>query len=100
MLAENGKLLNYIDGEWCPSNSSETLEVYNPATRELLGKTPISGKNDVDRAAESAQKALVQWRKVPATERIQYLFKLKTLLEENFEDLARLITIECGKTSG
>ena len=47
---------------------------------------------------QSQQKALQEWRETPATDRIQYLFSLKQLLEENLDSLAQTITIECGKT--
>ncbi|MFN3309248.1 MAG: CoA-acylating methylmalonate-semialdehyde dehydrogenase, partial [Anaerolineales bacterium] len=53
---------------------------------------------EVNEAAQAAQKALTSWRETPPGDRIQYLFKLKNLLEENFEDLSRQITMECGKT--
>ena len=70
----------------------------NPATQEVLGKTPLSPASEVDDAAQAAAQALLEWRHIPVTERVQYLFKLKFLLEEQFEDISRLITMECGKT--
>lgn len=89
---------NYINGEWCDSSASCYADVINPATAELLAKVPLGTVADVKMAAEAAALAFVSWRRTPATERVQYLFKLKVLLEENFEDLARTITLECGKT--
>ena len=91
---------NYIEGQWRESASSETLAVINPATGEELGRTPLSPAAEVDAAAQAAARAFPQWRRVPVTERIQFLFRLKMLLEENFEDLARTITMEAGKTLG
>lgn len=96
----NGKLLNYIEGEWRPSRAAEFLNVVNPATMELLGQVPLSPPTEVDEAAQAAAVALPGWRRTPATERIQYLFRLKALLEEHFEDLSRMVTQECGKTLG
>jgi malonate-semialdehyde dehydrogenase (acetylating)/methylmalonate-semialdehyde dehydrogenase len=72
--------------------------VLNPATGEELGRTPLSPAAEVDIAVQSAQQAFPGWRRVPVTERVQYLFKLKGLLEEHFEEIARTITMECGKT--
>lgn len=64
----------------------------------MLGRVPLSTAVDVDRAAQAAQAAFGEWRAAPPTERIQYLFRLKMLLEEHLEELARTITRECGKT--
>ena len=89
---------NYIAGQWTRSVATETVPVLNPATGEELGRTPLSPAAEVDQAAQAAARAFPGWRRVPVGERIQYLFKLKTLLEENIEDLARTITMESGKT--
>ena len=92
------KVLNYINGEWVESKTIEFVDVINPATAELMGRTPLCSKAEVDAAAHAASQALPEWRRTPPTERVQYLFKLKNLLEEHFEELSRLITMECGKT--
>jgi len=91
-------LPNYINGQWCASNATEYLEVINPATAEILAQVPLSTVTEVDQAAQAAAEAFVTWRRTPPTERVQYLFKLKNLMDEHFEDLARTITLECGKT--
>ncbi|QSJ15553.1 CoA-acylating methylmalonate-semialdehyde dehydrogenase [Nostoc sp. UHCC 0702] len=91
-------LPNYINGQWCASQTTEYLEVINPASAELLAQVPLSPAFEVNQAADAAAAAFVTWRRTPPTERSQYLFKLKNLLEEHFEDLARTITTECGKT--
>ncbi|NMG08461.1 CoA-acylating methylmalonate-semialdehyde dehydrogenase [Brasilonema sp. UFV-L1] len=91
-------LPNYINGQWCTSIATEYLDVLNPATAEILAKVPLSPASEVNQATEAAAEAFVSWRRTPPTERVQYLFKLKYLLEENLEDLARTITTECGKT--
>ncbi|MBW4418351.1 MAG: CoA-acylating methylmalonate-semialdehyde dehydrogenase [Myxacorys californica WJT36-NPBG1] len=89
---------NYINGEWSTPTTDRYLEVINPATTESLGKVPLSSADDIDRAAQAASEAFKSWRRTPATERVQYLFKLKALLEDQFESLAHTITLECGKT--
>jgi len=89
---------NYIEGEWRSSSATELLPVINPATGEELGRTPMSRGADVDQAVRAAAAAFPAWRRVPVTDRVQYLFRLKPLLEDQFEDLARTITLECGKT--
>jgi len=102
-MPENGawkmeKILNYINGEWVESKATEFVDVLNPATAELMGRTPLSSKTEVDAAAGAASQAFSEWRRTPVQERIQYLFKLRDLLEASFDDLARTITMECGKT--
>jgi malonate-semialdehyde dehydrogenase (acetylating)/methylmalonate-semialdehyde dehydrogenase len=99
-MTANNKLLNFINGEWRPSSATDHLDVVNPATNEILGQTPLSLATEVDEAAQAAAAALEAWRRTPATDRIQYLFKLKNLMEEHFEEISRTITMECGKTIG
>jgi malonate-semialdehyde dehydrogenase (acetylating) / methylmalonate-semialdehyde dehydrogenase len=89
---------NYIAGQWRASGATETLPVINPATGQELGRTPLSPAAEVDQAARAAAAAFPAWRRVPVGDRIQYLFRLKTILEDNLEDLARTITMEAGKT--
>ena len=91
-------LHNYIAGDWKKSIGAETLEVDNPATQDTLAYVPMGDKSDVHDVVEAAKAAYPAWRNTPANDRIQYLFKLKFLLEENVEDIARTITLECGKT--
>jgi malonate-semialdehyde dehydrogenase (acetylating)/methylmalonate-semialdehyde dehydrogenase len=97
-MAQSARLQNYIDGQWVLSTAGEQLPVDNPATGEVLGQVPISPKAEVDQAAQAAATAFVEWRRVPPTQRVQYLFKLKGLLENHLEKLAETITLECGKT--
>ena len=92
------KILNFIDNQWIESRAAETIDVINPATGELLARTPLSTKDEVDQAAQAAQAAWWGWRKTPAQDRVQYLFKLKYLMDENIDDISRTITMECGKT--
>jgi malonate-semialdehyde dehydrogenase (acetylating) / methylmalonate-semialdehyde dehydrogenase len=94
------KLRNYVNGAWRASTATEFVEVINPATAEVLTSTPLSTRADVDAAVQTAAEAFPAWRRTPPGERIQYLFKLKNLLEERIDELARLITLENGKTFG
>ena len=91
-------ILNYINGEWRIPRSAEFLDVLNPATAAVLNQVPLSPKEEVDSAAAAAAAAFADWRRTPPTQRVQYLYKLKSLLEENIEELAHTITLECGKT--
>src|SRR5213079_1215539 len=97
-MIENGQLLNYIGGKWKRSRASEFLDVRNPATAETMVRVPLSPLDEVDEAVQAAQAAFPAWRRTPPGQRIQYLFKLKRLLDENFDEIARLTVDECGKT--
>lgn len=99
-MIDNNILQNYIGGSWRTSQATEFMSVVNPATAETLGRTPFSSAAEVDQAAQAARAAFPAWRATPPTDRVQFLFKLKNVLEENFEDLARTITLENGKTLG
>jgi len=92
------KVPNYFNGEWVESQSSEWMEVTNPATGEVIAQTPVSTASEIAFAIESAASAYPAWRRTPAEDRIQPLFKLKMLLEEHLDELGRIITQENGKT--
>jgi len=88
---------NFIDGQWTPSTAKETLLVINPATGDNLGSTPLSPAPDIAAAVEAAKRAFPPWRATPAVERARVLFRLKALLDQHHEELARTLTREHGK---
>jgi malonate-semialdehyde dehydrogenase (acetylating)/methylmalonate-semialdehyde dehydrogenase len=93
-------LKNYINGSWTESREQQTTNVVNPANQEILAKVPY-GENtvaDVNLAVAAAAEALIEWRDTPVMKRVQPLYKMKQLLEDNIDEIARLITLECGKT--
>ncbi len=92
------KILNYINGEWIEPNVKNYFDVINPATGEVIAKTPLCGSPEVDAAAKAAAAAFPDWRRTPVQDRIQYLFKLRDLLKANNDEIARTITNESGKT--
>ena len=89
---------NYINGKWADSKSSGLLDIINPATGHLLAKVPSGSKDDINDAAEGAHEAWPSWRNTPVLQRIQYLFKMKQILEKNSDEIAEICTKECGKT--
>src|SRR3712207_1109789 len=97
-MIQDGHLLNYVGGEWQRSQATDFVEVRNPASLETIVRVPLTPLDEVGRAVEAAQAAWEGWRRTPPTERVQYLFKLKNLLEEHYDEIARLTTDECGKT--
>jgi malonate-semialdehyde dehydrogenase (acetylating)/methylmalonate-semialdehyde dehydrogenase len=94
------ELKNYFGGQWVAAASNEVIPVHNPASNEIIGRVPLTSPEQVDHVVQAASTAFENWRRTPAATRIQPLFKLKNLLEENYDDIARLITNENGKTLG
>lgn len=97
MGVETLVLDNYIGGKWITSESHDFIDVTNPATGDVISRVAISTKRDVDLAVESAKHAFEEWRHVPLNQRIGYLSRLRGLLIENSEEIARTITVEHGK---
>lgn len=97
-MVKRQDVLNYVGGEWRRSAAAEWLDVYNPATAEVIARAPISPGAEVEDAVSAAAAAFPAWRRTPPVERVQHLFRLKRLLDEHLDELARTCTIECGKT--
>ena len=91
-------VLNYVGGGWRKSAAAPILAVVNPATAETIARVPESGAAEVDAAVVAAEQVRNQWRRTPPGERVQYLFALKQLLEDNLDELARTVVMENGKT--
>jgi malonate-semialdehyde dehydrogenase (acetylating) / methylmalonate-semialdehyde dehydrogenase len=89
---------NYINGQWIESKGTDFLDDMNPANGQILAKVPAGSGEDIKHAAEAAHKAWPAWRNKPATQRIQFLYKMKQLLEANADEIAEICTKECGKT--
>jgi malonate-semialdehyde dehydrogenase (acetylating)/methylmalonate-semialdehyde dehydrogenase len=89
---------NYIDGRFKSSTSPKQLDVHNPTTKEVIGRVPLSTTAEVDAAMQAARHTFDGWHRTPPVKRAQHLYKLKFLLEEHFEELAKSIITEHGKT--
>lgn len=98
-MTENLRVLsNFIGGKWVPAYSDKTEPVYNPATGEKIHATPLSTPADVNDAVQAAKSAFVSWSKTPVPRRARILFKYQQLLVEHWDELARLVTLENGKS--
>ncbi|PEQ10066.1 CoA-acylating methylmalonate-semialdehyde dehydrogenase [Bacillus toyonensis] len=91
-------LKNYIGGQWIESKSKQVEDVPNPATGETIARVPLSTKEDLDRAVATAKEAFQTWKKVAVPRRARILFRYQQLLIENWEELAKLVTLENGKS--
>jgi len=92
------ELRNFVGGEWRAARGRQLLDVVNPATQKVIARVPASTADDVDQAVRVAAAAFPAWRSTPPEDRIQYLFRLKELLEKHLDELGRLISAENGKT--
>jgi succinate-semialdehyde dehydrogenase / glutarate-semialdehyde dehydrogenase len=92
------KQANLINGEWIASHSGKTIAVTNPATGEVLGHVPNCGAEETKAAVAAAHAAFPAWRAKTAHERATIMFKLADLIKANVEELAKLLTMEQGKS--
>jgi malonate-semialdehyde dehydrogenase (acetylating) / methylmalonate-semialdehyde dehydrogenase len=88
---------NLIGGRWIKPDGP-SLPIYDPATGEVIEQVPISGAEAIESAVVAAGKAYADWSRTPVMERVRLMFRFKALLEEGFEDLARVVTRHHGKT--
>ncbi len=90
--------LNFIDGEWRPSETGRTFASVNPAdTRDVVGRFQQSSAADVAAAIRAATTAYPAWRRMPAPKRGEIMYRFGALLAEHKERLARAMTREMGK---
>jgi malonate-semialdehyde dehydrogenase (acetylating)/methylmalonate-semialdehyde dehydrogenase len=89
---------NFIGDEWCIPSAADWREIVNPATGETIARVPMSGVTEVSEAVRAAREAFPAWRATPVVQRCRYLFRFKTLLEQHFDDIARIVVQENGKT--
>src|SRR5438045_870545 len=89
----------YINGAWERPEGQRTGTVMNPATGAVLAEVPFANASSVDRAVRAAHQAFLKWRDVPVVDRVQVLYRYKTLLDKNANEIADILTRENGKTT-
>ncbi len=94
------RILNLIDGQFRPPCSGRYLPDVDPATGQVIAEIADSGTEDVDAAVAAASRAFASWRRTPAEERSERLIRVAELIEENFDELARLESQDSGKPVG
>jgi len=99
-LKESSLVFNQgiIGGKWVDAKSGATISVFNPATGEELGTVPEMGVEETKEAIDAAGKSFAAWSKTTAKQRHDILVKFYNLMKEHEDDLARIITLENGKT--
>lgn len=87
-----------VGGQWQRPAVEEWGNVYNPSAGEVINRVPMCGAREVDAAVQAAQAAYASWSITPATKRADILFRYRHLLDERFEELSKIISLENGKT--
>ena len=98
LMSQPETLQNFVGGRWIPSQTTEFVNVHNPALGTVIARTPLSTRADLDSAVQAAAKAFPAWRDTPVVLRARSMFKLVNLLEQHFDEIARIVTTEHGKT--
>jgi malonate-semialdehyde dehydrogenase (acetylating)/methylmalonate-semialdehyde dehydrogenase len=93
-----GVLKNFVNGEWVESTSDKAIDIENPSTGEIIGQVPMSTADETKAAIEAAHEAWRSWRETPPITRARIFFRLKELMEKHFENVARIMVQEQGKT--
>src|SRR5512133_1487574 len=90
------ELRNYVGGDFV-ATPRPLLDVHNPSSGDVISRVPLSTTAEVDAAVQAARVAFPAWAATPIKERVQVFYRYKTLLEQNIDELAALITEENGK---
>ena len=85
-------------GQWHESTTSRFGPVYNPSTGKVIAQTPMCTTTEVDQVVQTAADALPDWAQTPVIERARVMFEFRDQLNRHFDELARIITREHGKT--
>jgi len=97
LSADGGRNGGYIDGQWTRGDGGKLLDVFNPATGDVIAQVPDMGKSDVLTAVSAAERAFPAWAAKAPVERAAILRKMFELMHKNMDGLAALLTAECGK---
>lgn len=87
----------FIDGTWVTSASGDTIDVVNPSTEEIVARVQNGTVGEAQQALEAAERAQKSWKKVPARQRAELLYKLAGEIKAHAEELAKLLVKEQGK---
>ncbi len=94
---EIARISHWIGGTSVPGESGRSGPVYNPATGRQTGAVDFASVEEVDRAVQTAKEAGLAWRTVSLSRRTDIFFRIRKLVDEHREDLARILTLEHGK---
>ena len=90
----------FVNGQAVASESGKYADIFDPSTGQVIARTPLCTQEEVNRAIEAARNAYPGWSNTPAIKRVQVLYKFRDLIDENLDELTRLVcrrTARCGK---
>ncbi|MEM4303619.1 MAG: CoA-acylating methylmalonate-semialdehyde dehydrogenase [Candidatus Caldarchaeum sp.] len=93
-----GRLRHFVNGEWIDSRTEVWRPVYDPGAGRVIAEVPYATDEEVNAAVEAAAEAFEKWSRQPFLERVKYLFQMKRVLENRFDELAAINTLNHGKT--
>jgi malonate-semialdehyde dehydrogenase (acetylating) / methylmalonate-semialdehyde dehydrogenase len=99
MNKNTNSVSHFVNGKW-DHTANNYFDHHNPSTGGPLAKVPMASTQLVNKSVETAQKAFEQWANTPVVKRAQIFYKYKDLLESQFDDLAKLLSLEHGKIVG
>jgi aminomuconate-semialdehyde/2-hydroxymuconate-6-semialdehyde dehydrogenase len=91
------RLANFIGGEFVAPQSDQYLDDVDPSTEEVIAQIPDSDERDVDAAVQAGKRAFPAWSRTTAAERSRLLLKLADAIEQNFDELVELESLDSGK---
>ena len=86
-----------VGGEWIEAKSGKRFDVYDPGSGKVWATAPDCGPDDTDNACKAANEAFQSYRKTTPKQRGQWLLKWDGLIRKHRDDLANIVTYECGK---
>ena len=99
LTAQLSEVKNFINGQF-ERNGQKAMDVINPADGSIIATLPLSTYQDVDKAVQAAKNAFPSWSAMTFKERVQIFFRYRSLLEDNMDELTKLVQLENGKTYG
>src|SRR5947207_2367376 len=98
LIFSTGEVLGSQSVAWIKLSNERSGQVYNPSTGQVIGSVPFATVAQTGKVVEAAAAALPGWGETPVVERARLMFRFRAVLEQNFEELAALVTREHGKT--
>merc|ERR1719498_2248407 len=89
----------FIEGKKVESKATEFFDVHNPATGEVIARTPLCTAAEMEEAADSCAEAFKKWRSVPPSQRARVMHKFEDAVRQSMPELSKILTSEIGKTS-
>lgn len=96
-IQTNGVYKNLIGGKWITGKNKETIDIYSPANGELVGKVQALAKDEVDDLLKNSSEAQKAWGNTPVNERAKILHKAADLLDENANEISKVLSNEISK---